>query len=69
MRMREDECFTNFLTKLQEDAFDCGFNKTALRAVLRYTVADHLLTCLQYSQELKDYADFVQNLLQIDTRY
>jgi hypothetical protein len=53
----------------QEDAFDCGFNETALKAALRYAVADRLLTRLQYSQELKGYADFVQHLLHIDARY
>jgi hypothetical protein len=67
--MREDERFTNFLTKFQEDAFDCGFNETALKAALRYAVADRLLRHLQYSQELKGYADFVQHLLRIDARY
>jgi hypothetical protein len=40
MRMREDERFANFLTKFQDDAFDCGFNETALKAALRYTIAD-----------------------------
>jgi hypothetical protein len=69
MRMREDERFANFLTKFQEDTFDCGLNETALKAVLRYAVADQLLTCLQYSQEPKGYADFVQHLLCIDARY
>ena len=40
MRMREDERFSNFLTKFQDDAFDCGFNETALKAALRYAIAD-----------------------------
>jgi hypothetical protein len=40
MRMREDERFANFLTKFQDDAFDCGFNETALKAALRYAIAD-----------------------------
>ena len=69
MRMREDERFSNFLTKFQEEAFDCGFNETALKAALRYTIADRLLTRLQYVQEPPGYADFINCLLQIDARY
>jgi hypothetical protein len=42
--MREDEQFPNYLTRFQEEAFDCGFNETALKAALRYTLADRLLT-------------------------
>ena len=66
MRMREDERFSNFLTKFQDDAFDCGFNETALKAALRYAIADRLINRLQYSQEPTSYADFVQHLLRID---
>ena len=69
MRMREDERFSNFLTKFQDDAFDCGFNETALKAALRYAIADRLINRLQYSQEPTSYADFVQHLLRIDARY
>ena len=69
MRMREDERFPNFLTKFQEEAFDCGFNETALKAALRYTLADRILTRLQYSPEPKEYTEFVNLLLSIDARY
>jgi hypothetical protein len=69
MKMREDERFPNFLTKFQEEVFDCGFNETALKAALRYTLADRILTRLQYSPEPKEYTEFVNLLLNIDARY
>jgi hypothetical protein len=40
MRMREDERFANFLTKFQDEPFNYEFNETALKATLRYTIAD-----------------------------
>jgi hypothetical protein len=69
MRMREEDHFTNYITRFQEEAFDCGFNETALKAALRSNLADRLLTHLQYSPEPKGYTDFVQLLLRIDARY
>ena len=69
MRMREDERFPNYLTRFQEEAFDCGFNEVALKAALRYTLADRMLTRLQYSPEPKEYPEFVNLLINIDARY
>ena len=69
MRMREDERFSNFLTKFQDDAFDYGFNETALKATLRYAIANRLINQLQYSQEPTSYANFIQHLLRIDAQY
>ena len=69
MRMWEDDQFTNYITRFQEEAFDCGFNETALKAALRSNLADRLLTRLQYSPEPKGYSEFVQLLLRIDARY
>jgi hypothetical protein len=40
MRMREEDHFTNYITRFQEEAFDCGFNETALKATLRSNLAD-----------------------------
>jgi hypothetical protein len=40
MRMREEDRFTNYITRFQEEAFDCGFNETALKAALRSNLAD-----------------------------
>jgi hypothetical protein len=67
--MKEEDYFTNYITRFQEEAFNCGFNETALKATLRSNLADQLLTCLQYSPEPKGYTDFVQLLLRIDACY
>ena len=69
MRMREDERFAQFLTKFQEDAFDCGYNEVALKAALRQCIADRLLSRLQYHNEPAAYSLFVSLLLRLDARY
>jgi hypothetical protein len=40
MRMREEDRFTNYITRFQEEVFDCGFNETALKGALRSNLAD-----------------------------
>jgi hypothetical protein len=62
MHMHDDR-FSYFIIHFQEHAFDCGFNEIALKSALHNTLAERLLSQLQYQLEPTSYAGFVALLL------
>jgi hypothetical protein len=49
--MSEDERFASFITRFQENAFDCGYNEAALKSALHNSIAERLISRLQYQPE------------------
>jgi hypothetical protein len=63
LKMSEDERFAAFITRFQENTFDCGYNEAALKSALRNAICERLLSQLQYQPELQTYGGFILLLL------
>jgi hypothetical protein len=69
LKMSEDERFAAFITRFQENTFDCRYNEATLKSALWNAICERLLSRLQYQPEPQTYGGFILLLLQIDYRY